>query len=304
MGRGKALHLERYPNELPKEDRLYGGNDFYVDLVPRSVWWANLRVMLSPSQWKSLSKYVIQRAGAACEICGSTVRLEAHERWDFDKSTGIQKLARIVCVCKLCHLSIHHGLAGELGFLEDVNAHIFALTLWDKREMNRHIKEACERWDELSQLAWTVDISMVIDAGFSPYSGEEVRRRVNEKKCKIKEQNDSRCLVVDGIVWNLSNEISKGWVVFIPDKDEDLLDGLPLLNYYITKPPELISPDKPRLDLKTFLAAYRRSFSISNNTELKRVLLDQVGPKRLIVTDQVNVTREMVEREFCHGTLF
>lgn len=40
MGRGKSLHLERYSNELPKENRLYGGNNFYVDLVPGSVWWA------------------------------------------------------------------------------------------------------------------------------------------------------------------------------------------------------------------------------------------------------------------------
>ena len=309
MGRGKALHLERYPSELPKEDRLYGGNDFYVDLVPRSVWWANLRVMLSPSQWKFLSKYVIQRAGAVCEICGSTTRLEAHERWDFDKRTGIQRLVRIVCMCKLCHLSIHIGLARVLGIREDIDAHIFSLTMWGKREMKHHIKEARERWDELSHLAWTADVSIVIDAGFTPYGKEEIWRRVNEKRCKINEKRNSTCLVIDGLAWEFSDQVFNGCVVFIADEDEETLNGLPLTAgaacvEYTAKLPELINPYKPRLDLKTFISAFRRPFAISNNAELKSVLLDHAAPKRLIVTDEVDVTREMIDREFSQGTLF
>lgn len=309
MGRGKDLHLERFQNELPGEDRSYGGNDFYVDLVPRSVWWANLRVMLPPSQWKALSKYVIARAGAACEICGSTIRLEAHERWDFERDTGKQKLARIVCVCKLCHLSIHIGLAGEFGIREEIEAHIFQLTLWGKREMNRHIKEARHRWDELSHLAWEADVSIVTNAGLTPYAKDEVRRRVNEKNRKINEKMDSTCLTIDGWAWDLSDEVFKGCVVFIAETDEESLGGLPLSEgpafaEYTAKRPELIDPGKAMLDLKTFVTAYRRSYAISSNAELANALLDIEGPKRLVLTDDVDVTFEMVMSGFSEGILF
>jgi len=309
MGRGKALHLERFPHELPGEDRSYGGNKFYVDLVPKSVWWANLRAMLPPSQWKALSSYAIHRADGACEICGAADRLEAHERWAFDESTGIQKLMRIVCVCKLCHLSIHIGLADAFGIREDIESHIFRLTLWGKREMKRHIKEARARWEVLSRRAWEVDASPVANAGLTPYNKSDVWRRVNEKRRKISEKIDGSRLTIDGMTWDFADPIFKECVVFIAETEKETLDGLPLsmgsaFASYTAKRPELIPPNRSKLDLKSFITAFRRSYGISNKAELTEAIMSKDGPKRLILSDEVDVETETITKGFSDGILF
>lgn len=310
MGRKKLLNLECYPLALPGENRSYGGNAFYVDLVPRSAWFANLRNMLPVTQWRTLSQYVINRAGKECEICGSSTRLEAHERWEFNESTLEQKLVRIICVCKLCHLSIHIGLAGILGIRNEVDSHIRRVTSWSKQDLRRHVEEARNRWERISYYPWEINVSIATNAGLTIYSKNEVRRRLDERNRKLAEKINSHCLFADGLNWDFSDQIHAGSSVFIADEDEEIMDSFPLpSNFscapYFAKQKNLIDSSKSTVELSTFIKAYRRIFRINSNEELKQALKDQDGPMRLILGDEVDdPKKEMIKNGLSKGVLF
>jgi len=306
MARTKALHLERFPLALPGEDRSYGGNAFYVERLPRSVWFANLRTMMPPSHWRQLSTYTIARASEVCEICGSNERLEAHERWHFDPANGIQKLIRLMCVCKLCHLSIHSGVAGALGLREDIERHIFRLTLWGKREMKQHFKEAGRRWEELTAVTWRQDVSIATATGATLYSRDEQWRRVQASKRRWAAQEERTCLTLDGMHYDFAEEIAKGFVVFYAMSDEETIGSLPVSTdlWYCLRNPADLSSATARLDLKTYLHAYKQPHGVSSDAELMAALQAYDGPKRLVLTDDVHMTEEMVLNGLPQGIIF
>ncbi|MHA6629156.1 DUF5710 domain-containing protein [Pseudonocardia sichuanensis] len=78
------------PDLLPAEDRTFGAG-LFVDMVPRSCWFTNVRTCVSPQDWERLRRMITRRAGQKCEVCGAgedrTVQrwLEAHERWAYDE---------------------------------------------------------------------------------------------------------------------------------------------------------------------------------------------------------------------------
>ena len=57
MAKNVPLNFDQYGDSLPGEDRSFGGNSYYVDLVPLRAWFANLRAAIPASQWKELSGY-------------------------------------------------------------------------------------------------------------------------------------------------------------------------------------------------------------------------------------------------------
>lgn len=57
------------------------------ELVPEGCWYSNLRSLLKPREWDMVRKDAYARAGGRCMICGrKTQRLEAHERWEYDRN--------------------------------------------------------------------------------------------------------------------------------------------------------------------------------------------------------------------------
>lgn len=89
-----------------------------VDLVPRSQWGANLAQALKGARWDTLRKETYRRAGGRCEVCGgvgSRHPLEAHEVWEYDEESGIQRLVRLIALCPACHEVQHIGRAGTIG---------------------------------------------------------------------------------------------------------------------------------------------------------------------------------------------
>lgn len=59
--------------------------------------------------------------GECCGIYGKDAKnnednqIEAHERWYYDEDNKIQKLVRLVALCKKCHLTTHMGFAQIIG---------------------------------------------------------------------------------------------------------------------------------------------------------------------------------------------
>ena len=102
--------------EIIGEDRTYGGNQLFIDLIPRCCWFSSIRAALVKSDWDRVRHFVYQRAANKCECCNSTEKLEAHERWEYDQEQQTQKLKRIIALCQKCHLATHFGRAQCIGY--------------------------------------------------------------------------------------------------------------------------------------------------------------------------------------------
>ena len=153
------------PDVLPGEDRSYGAG-LFVDLIPETSWFTNVRSAVDPADWDRLRRHVYRRAGHRCEACGAArCRLEAHERFTYDAQTGIQRLVRLVCLCDWCHTATHMGMAGVRGVRTEAIAHLMAVTGMSPAEADEHIGEAFARWERRSAIRWHVDLSVIAAAG-------------------------------------------------------------------------------------------------------------------------------------------
>ncbi|GAA1040882.1 hypothetical protein GCM10009557_63310 [Virgisporangium ochraceum] len=158
------------PDLLPGEDRSLGAG-LFVDLVPRSCWFTNVRSCVDHRDWERLRRMITRRAGHRCEVCGAAGNpaakrwLEAHERWTYDDRTRVQRLGRLICLCSACHTVTHFGLAQVRGREREAYAHLMAVTGMTEARAREHVEVAFEVWFRLSQLQWTLDLSILTDAG-------------------------------------------------------------------------------------------------------------------------------------------
>jgi hypothetical protein len=153
------------PDVLPGEDRTYG-QGLFVDLIPRTSWFTNVRSAVDRADWDRLRRMVYRRAGYCCEACHTSgVQLEAHERFTYDAQTGLQRLIRLICLCQWCHTATHMGFAGVRGVADEATAHLIAVTGISPAEADQHIDEAFDRWYRRSAQPWHVDLSMIAAAG-------------------------------------------------------------------------------------------------------------------------------------------
>jgi len=153
------------PDVLPGEDRSYGAG-LFVDLIPKSSWFDNVRAAVDPADWDRLRHHVYRRARYRCEACRTKgFRLEAHERFAYNAQAGVQRLVRLICLCHWCHTATHMGLAGLLGVQDQALAHLMTVTGMNPAEADEHVGEAFARWERRSQIPWRVDLSMLAAAG-------------------------------------------------------------------------------------------------------------------------------------------
>jgi hypothetical protein len=165
----KTCAAARLADALPGEDRSWGGRALYIDLVPKSMWRANVRAIMTPADWRTLTTRIRARANDACEICGERGALDVHERWTYDELAGehVQRLIRLIALCKLCHGVTHFGLAHERGQAEQMRAHLATVNRWTRAQVLAHEERALDRWDERSACTWTLDVSMIAGLGFA-----------------------------------------------------------------------------------------------------------------------------------------
>jgi hypothetical protein len=160
------------PDLLPGEDRTLG-QGLFVDLVPSSCWFTNVRSCVAPRDWERLRRMITRRAGMRCEACGAVEDrdakrwLEAHERWVYDDTARVQRLKRLICLCTDCHTVTHYGYAQVRGLESKAFAHLVKVTGMSRAEARRHIDMAFTLWDLRSATTWTLDLSILTDAGIT-----------------------------------------------------------------------------------------------------------------------------------------
>jgi hypothetical protein len=170
------------PDLLPGEDRTFG-TGLFVEMVPRSCWFTNVRSCVLPQDWERLRRTVCARAGHTCEVCGTAAdraagrRLDVHERWAYRDRTSVQALRRLICVCDACHLTTHLGYANVTGRADQALAHLRAVTGMTDAEVSRHVRAANDLWTTRSARVWTLDLSMLTDAGVTVARPEKAADR-------------------------------------------------------------------------------------------------------------------------------
>ena len=157
----EKYHINDEPVRLIGEDRNFGGNDLFIDMIPRSCWFTNVRKMIHRSDWDRVRKHIYDRVDGKCECCGSSNIIEAHERWSYDGDTKIQKLMRLIALCKRCHESTHMGLSAILCKEDSAKAHLMTVRGFDETQLQMHIDDAYKLFAERSKVNWILDIDII-----------------------------------------------------------------------------------------------------------------------------------------------
>jgi len=166
----------RLAPEVAGEDRGYG-QGIYADPIPSSSWYRNVRSAVSHRDWYRISNMTRRRAGWACEECGlkpdraDRDLLDAHERFAYDETTGVQRLARLISLCASCHNVTHFGyavLSGEGGLALE---HLQVMTGLDRRQALAHVDDAMALCAQRSRIAWQLDLSVIRALGVAVEPG-------------------------------------------------------------------------------------------------------------------------------------
>lgn len=168
----------RLPDVLPGEDRSYG-EGLFVDLIPSTSWFVNVRSAVIRRDWDRLRTMVYRRAGHRCEGCGSRpnpahgLLLEAHERFTYDPRSGVQRLVRLICLCTACHGVTHFGFTalGGAGEAEAALGHLQLVTGMTRDQAERHVRAAFALWERRSAVRWQLDLSVIKNAGIATQRG-------------------------------------------------------------------------------------------------------------------------------------
>lgn len=208
--KNKETLLKIYPeykefNNIIGEDRHFGGNELYIDLIPRTSWFNNIRNCINENDWIIIRKYIYERVNYRCECCGTyckdriqyddeyddecddkcddeatgkcefekkkelvkwnTIQLEAHERWSYNKETNIQKLERLIALCHRCHSVTHYGLTGLRGLTTLANKHLMKTNKWNKEQVLNHHKQLDIIWRERNKIEWQLDLTIITNSG-------------------------------------------------------------------------------------------------------------------------------------------
>jgi len=137
-----------------------------LDLIPSSSWFENSRSNISKKEWDIIRKEVYQKANYKCEICNNKDPkhpIECHEIFEYDDKNHLQRLVRLVALCKGCHQCCHWGLWQLKGKEPKLYKHIMKVNDWTKLEAQKHVKESFETWNQRSQIDWDLDLSILVD---------------------------------------------------------------------------------------------------------------------------------------------
>lgn len=156
---------------FPGEDRIWGGNLLYIDLIPATSWFTNVRSALSSREWNSLAGRIRERSNFKCEICSRVTKRapDVHERWKYDIADGCytQRLMRLIALCTSCHGATHMGFAETIGRGDQMMRHMMRINRWSSIEFLEHRTKAFDVWHVRSQVKWDLDLSMLQSCGYN-----------------------------------------------------------------------------------------------------------------------------------------
>ncbi|MCX4151974.1 MULTISPECIES: HNH endonuclease [Paraburkholderia] len=140
--------------------------ELFVELIPASAWFSNLRSELTPDEWKMVKTAAYRAANYRCQKCGGRGPkhpVECHERWHFDRHSGLQTLLGTIALCPDCHEATHFGFARVRGRAAAARATLMRVNGWGRLETDAHIGESMEAWKQLSAISWRLDARWLLE---------------------------------------------------------------------------------------------------------------------------------------------
>ena len=178
--------FSRWEVKRPKPDAPYVKRDripLFVDLIPKSAWFSNLRSELSSLEWEAVKKKTFALAGHHCEACagqGSKWPVECHERFTYNDETKTQTLTRTVALCPSCHESTHFGLANVRGRAQQAMKNLMRVTGMNESQTDSHIEAAFDDFQRRNRLTWTLDAKWLIEfVELSPTTQQKIHDHSN-----------------------------------------------------------------------------------------------------------------------------
>ena len=148
----------------------------FVDLVPSTAWFFNLRSELKTSEWEAVKKATFVAAEYRCQACGGRGKahpVECHERFSYSEF-GIQRFERTAALCPTCHMATHFGLASVRGKSEIALRQLCKVNDWTREEATKHVSDAMQKFSERSRMKWTLDARLLF--GFVELSDETIMK--------------------------------------------------------------------------------------------------------------------------------
>ena len=160
---------ERYKEiSIIGEDRTFGGEELYIDMIPKTSYFKNVRSLFNDTDWNLIRHHIYERSSHRCECCGVKrfKYLDAHERWIYDYETKTQKLIRIIALCRPCHQATHFGHSKKTKNIDKIKEHLKKVKKIDDIELENHIREAYNIWNDRNKIEWIIDTSIISNSGF------------------------------------------------------------------------------------------------------------------------------------------
>ena len=161
---------ERYKEiSIIGEDRTFGGDELYIDMIPKTSYFKNVRSLFNDTDWNLIRHHIYERSSHRCECCGVKrfKYLDAHERWIYDYETKTQKLIRIIALCRPCHQATHFGHSKKTKNIDKIKEHLKKVKKIDDIELENHIREAYNIWNDRNKIEWIIDTSIISNSGFN-----------------------------------------------------------------------------------------------------------------------------------------
>lgn len=138
----------------------------FVEMIPRTVFFSNVRTLLKKKYWDLVRTDSYEKANHKCEVCGQKGKeqgfkhdVECHEIWDYNETTRVQKLTGLISLCPKCHQIKHFGRTRAIGKQAEAFKHMEEVNNWTHKDCVKHLKEAYEQWNERSKYQWHIDLS-------------------------------------------------------------------------------------------------------------------------------------------------
>lgn len=143
------------------------------ELVPSTAWWSNVRSQVSRADWEKCKRFVRQRSGDACEICGGRGRkwpVECHEIWDYDDEKQLQTLVGLIALCPTCHSAKHIGRLLAIGDEKAIEAALTQVRFvngWGQAHLEAALNNAFAIHSIRSEFEWDLDVSWLATIGIN-----------------------------------------------------------------------------------------------------------------------------------------
>jgi hypothetical protein len=151
------------PPPLPLPPGRLNSFPLRIELIPKQLYYQNLRNAMPRRKWRGIADGVKESAGYRCTICGAEPPLECHEDWLFDEGAHVLRLRGFLALCKLCHHVKHIGLArtfarqGVLDF-EAIIKHFQAVNQCTRYEFKEHESAEIQKSLQRNRHDWKMDL--------------------------------------------------------------------------------------------------------------------------------------------------